>query len=113
MGWCWRRARRSRRRCPGATAGPPSMRLRTITEADLGRVLACTTDDPVGVIDPELLRRRFADGQGPTPLPWIAENRGQILARAVWWLAFGGAYPRALDCLLVDGSVSARASLAV
>src|ERR1700733_8996953 len=61
-GWCWRRARRSRRRCPGATAGPPSMRLRTITEADLGRVLACTTDDPVGVIDPELLRRRFADG---------------------------------------------------
>lgn len=89
------------------------MRLRTITEADLGRVLACTTDDPVGVIDPELLRRRFADGQYRPGLTWIAENRGQILARAVWWLPFGGAYPRALDCLLVDGSVSDRASLAV
>jgi RimJ/RimL family protein N-acetyltransferase len=89
------------------------MRLRTITEAELSRVLACTTDDPVGVIDPELLRRRFADGQYQPGLTWIAENRSQILARAVWWLPPGGAYPGALDCLLVDGSVSDRASLAV
>jgi ribosomal protein S18 acetylase RimI-like enzyme len=89
------------------------MRLRTITEADLGRVLACTTDDPVGVIDPELLRRRFADGQYRPGLTWIAEDRGQVMARAVWWLPPGGAYPGALDCLLVDSSVTDRAGLAV
>lgn len=89
------------------------MRLRTITEADLGRVLACTTDEPVGVIDPELLRQRFADGQYQPGLTWIAEDHGKILARAVWWLPPGRAYPGALDCLLVDGSVPDRASLAV
>ena len=89
------------------------MRLRTITEAELGRLLACVTDDPVGVIDPELLRWRFAAGQYRPGLTWIAENRGRIMARAVWWLPPGGAYPGALDCLLVDDSVSDRASLAV
>ena len=89
------------------------MRLRTITEAELSRVLACTTDEPVGVIDPWLLRRRFADGQYQPGLTWIAEDGGQILARAVWWLPPGRFYPGALDCLLVDGSVPDRASLAV
>ena len=89
------------------------MRLRSITEAELGRVLSCTTEDPVGVIDPGLLRQRFADGQYRPSLTWVAENRGQILARAVWWLPPGGTYPGALDCLLVDGSVTDRASLAV
>jgi RimJ/RimL family protein N-acetyltransferase len=88
------------------------MRLRSITEAELGRVLACTTDDPVGVIDPELLRRRFADGQYQPGLTWIAEDRGRILARAVWWLPPGGAHPGALDCVLTDDSVPDRASLA-
>jgi RimJ/RimL family protein N-acetyltransferase len=89
------------------------MRLRTITEAELGRVLACATDEPVGVIDPELARRRFADGQYRPGLTWIAEDRGQVMARAVWWLPRGRAYPGALDCLLVDGSVPDRAGLAV
>ena len=62
------------------------MRLRSITEADLDRVLACTSGEPIGLIDPGLLRQRFADGQYRPGLTWIAENRGQILARAVWWL---------------------------
>jgi RimJ/RimL family protein N-acetyltransferase len=89
------------------------MRLRTITEAEIGQVLACTTDEPVGVIDPELLRWRFANGQYLPDLTWIAEDRGRILARAVWWLPPGRAYPGALDCVLVDDSVPDRASLAV
>ena len=89
------------------------MRLRSITEADLDRVLACTSGEPIGLIDPGLLRQRFADGQYRPGLTWIAENRGQILARAVWWLPPGATHPGALDCLLVDDSVSDRASLAV
>lgn len=88
------------------------MRLRSITGADLGRVLACTTSDPVGVIDPGLLRERFTDGQYRPALTWIAESGDHILGRAVWWLPPGAAHPGALDCLLVDDSVPDRAGLA-
>jgi len=88
------------------------MRLRPITDADLGQVLACATDEPVGWVEAGLLRRRLADGQYRHGLTWIAEDGGQILARAIWWLPPGGAYPRALDCLLVLHSVPDRAGLA-
>jgi RimJ/RimL family protein N-acetyltransferase len=88
------------------------MRLRPITEADLDRVLACGTDEPVGWVEPGLLRRRLDDGQYHHGLTWIAEDDGQVLARAIWWLPPGGTYPRALDCLLVTDSVPDRAGLA-
>lgn len=88
------------------------MLLRSITEADLDRVLSCTGDEPVDWIDAALFRRRLADGQYWPGLTWIAEDGGQVLARAVWWLPPGGIYPQALDCLLVEGSVPDRAGLA-
>jgi RimJ/RimL family protein N-acetyltransferase len=88
------------------------MQLRPITEADLDRMLACTTDEPVGWIEAGLLRRRLADGQYRPGLSWVAEDGGQILARAIWWRPPGGAYPQALDCLLVTDSVPDRARLA-
>lgn len=88
------------------------MRMRSITDADLDRVLACTVSEPVGWIDARLFRERLADGQYWPGLTWIAEDGGEILARAVWWLPPGGAYPQALDCLLVQGPVPDRASLA-
>jgi RimJ/RimL family protein N-acetyltransferase len=88
------------------------MQLRPSTEADLDRVLACTTGEPVGFLEAGLLRRRLADGQYRPGLTWIAEDGGQLLARAIWWLPPGGAYPQALDCLLVTDSVPDRARLA-
>jgi len=88
------------------------MRLRSITDADLDSVLACTSDEPVGWVEAGLLRRRLADGQYRRGLTWIAEDGDQILARAIWWLPPGGAYPRALDCLLAVDSVPDRAGLA-
>jgi ribosomal protein S18 acetylase RimI-like enzyme len=88
------------------------MLLRSITEADLDRVLACSTDEPVGWVDAGLFRRRLAAGQYRPGLTWIAEEGGQILARAVWWLAPGWAFPQALDCLLVRSPAADRAGLA-
>ncbi len=88
------------------------MLLRSITEADLDRVLTVTDDEPIGWIDAGLFRQRLADGQYWPGLTWIAEDGGQILARAIWWLAPGGVYPQALDCLLVRGSMPDRAGLA-
>jgi RimJ/RimL family protein N-acetyltransferase len=88
------------------------MLLRSITETELDRVLACTTDEPLGWIEPGLFRERLADGQYRPGLTWIAEDDSQILARAIWWLAPGRAYPQALDCVLVRASVPDRAGLA-
>jgi ribosomal protein S18 acetylase RimI-like enzyme len=88
------------------------MQFRSVTEAELDRVLACTVDEPISWIDAGLFRRRLADGQYWPGLTWIAEDGGQILARAVWWLPPGGRYPRALDCLLVQGPVPDRVALA-
>jgi ribosomal protein S18 acetylase RimI-like enzyme len=88
------------------------MLLRSITETELDRVLACTTDEPLGWIEPGLFRQRLADGQYRPGLTWIAEDGSQILARAIWWLAPGRAYPQALDCVLVPASVPDPAGLA-
>jgi ribosomal protein S18 acetylase RimI-like enzyme len=88
------------------------MLLRSITDTDLARVLACGTDEPVGWVDAEVFRRRFASGQYCPGLTWIAEAGGRIMARAVWWLAPGWIYPHALDCLLVEEQVPDRAGLA-
>jgi RimJ/RimL family protein N-acetyltransferase len=88
------------------------MLLRSITEADLDRVLACTADEPVGWIDAGTFRTRLADGQYRPGLTWIAEDGGQVVARAIWWLPPGGIYPRELDCLLVQCPVPDRAALA-
>ncbi len=88
------------------------MLLRSITEADLDRVLACTTDEPVGWVHPELFRRRFATSQYRPGLTWIAEDGGRIVARAIWWLAPGWIQPQALDCLLVQRPMADHAGLA-
>ncbi len=88
------------------------MLLRSITDTDLAQVLACTTDEPLGWVDAEVFRRRFTSGQYRPGLTWIAEDRGRVVARAIWWLAPGWIYPQALDCLLVRRPVADRAGLA-
>ena len=88
------------------------MLFRSTAEADLGRVLACTTDDPISWVTPDSYRERLAAGSYRPDRTWIAEEGDQILARAVWWSFPGGELPRALDCVLVSDSVTDRAGLA-
>ncbi|MFG1946909.1 GNAT family N-acetyltransferase [Nonomuraea sp. NPDC048826] len=87
------------------------MHVRPATEADLGRLLDCVVDEPVSWAHPERLRSFLADGHYRYDRIWVAEQDGEILARAVWW-GFPGAAPLALDCLYVHPSVTDRITLA-
>lgn len=84
--------------------------FRQATEADLGRLLRCTVEEPVSWADPGRLRSFLADGHYRYDRIWVAEADGEILARAVWW-GFPGGGPLALDCLYVRPSVTDRVAL--
>jgi RimJ/RimL family protein N-acetyltransferase len=86
--------------------------FRSTVEADLDRLLRCTVDEPVSWADPDRLRSFLADGHYRHERVWIAEQDGEILARAVWWGFPDGDRPLALDCLWVHPSVADRVTLA-
>lgn len=88
------------------------MLFRSTVEADLDRLLRCTVDEPVSWADPDRLRSFLADGHYRHERVWIAEQDGEILARAVWWGFPDGDRPLALDCLYVHPSVEDRVTLA-
>lgn len=88
------------------------MLFRSTVEADLDRLLRCTVDEPVSWADPDRLRSFLADGHYRHERVWIAEQDGEILARAVWWGFPDGDRPLALDCLWVHPSVADRVTLA-
>jgi len=85
--------------------------FRPATEADLGRLLHCAVGEPVSWAHPERLRSFLADGHYRYDRVWVAEQDGEILARAVWW-GFPGTGPLALDCLYTHPSVADRVTLA-
>ncbi|TXK41221.1 GNAT family N-acetyltransferase [Nonomuraea sp. C10] len=87
------------------------MLFRPTAAPDLGRLLDCAVDEPVSWAHPERLRSFLADGHYHHDRIWVAEQDGEILARAVWW-GFPGAGPLALDCLHVHPSVTDRVALA-
>ena len=87
------------------------MLFRSTVEADLDRLLHCTVDEPISWAGPDRLRSFLADGHYRHERVWIAEQDGEILARAVWW-GFPGDRPLALDCLYVHPSVEDRVALA-
>ena len=88
------------------------MLFRPTAEADLGRVLACITDEPISWATPDRYRAHLAAGSYRTDRTWIAEQGGQILARAVWWSDPAAEHPLALDCVWVRESVADRTGLA-
>lgn len=88
------------------------MLFRSTTGADLDRVLACTITEPISWIPADRYRAELADGQYRPEWTWIAEDSGQIVARALWWGLPASAYPLALDCVYVHDSVSDRIGLA-
>ncbi|WP_336216712.1 GNAT family N-acetyltransferase [Nonomuraea sp. LPB2021202275-12-8] len=87
------------------------MLFRSTVEADLDRLLRCTVDEPISWADPDRLRSMLTDGQYRHERVWIAEQDGEILARAVWWGFPDGDKPLALDCLYVHPSVEDRVAL--
>lgn len=88
------------------------MLIRPTTEADLDRILAWRVTEPVGVIPADRYRENLDRHQYRPEWTWIAEDGGRILARAIWWGFGDAAYPLALDCVSVDGSVPGRVALA-
>ncbi|MFI7446236.1 GNAT family N-acetyltransferase [Nonomuraea sp. NPDC049714] len=88
------------------------MLFRSTVEADLDRLLRCTVDEPVSWANPDRLCSFLADGHYRHERVWIAEQDGEILARAVWWGFPDGDRPLALDCLYVHPSVEDRVTLA-
>lgn len=88
------------------------MLLRATVEADLGRVLACATTDPISRVTADSYLSRLADRHYRPEWTWIAEEGGQFLARAVWWGFPHSSHPLALDCLYVRESVADRVGLA-
>ncbi|SEL82366.1 GNAT family N-acetyltransferase [Nonomuraea pusilla] len=88
------------------------MLFRSTVEADLDRLLRCVVDEPVSSAHPGRLLDHLRSGDYRHDRVWIAEQDGEILARAVWWGFPGGDRPLALDCVYVHPSVRDRVGLA-
>ncbi|MFJ9408265.1 GNAT family N-acetyltransferase [Streptomyces sp. NPDC101393] len=88
------------------------MLFRPTTATDLDRVAAYVVDDPVSWIPEDRYRKELAERGFRPEWTWIAEEDGEILARALWWGRGDSDHPLALDCLHVSRSVRDRAALA-
>src|ERR1019366_99217 len=88
------------------------MLLRPTSGSDLRRVLACTPGGPIGSVTADCYRAGLADRQYRPEWTWVAEEDGQILARAIWWGLGDSRHPMALDGIDVRESVPGRSGLA-
>ncbi|MEU8245578.1 GNAT family N-acetyltransferase [Nonomuraea sp. NPDC048916] len=88
------------------------MLFRPTVEADLDRLLGCVVDESISWAHPDRLLTFLEDRQYRHERIWVAEEDGEIKARAVWWGFPDGDRPLALDCLYVHPSVEDRVSLA-
>ncbi|NRQ33541.1 GNAT family N-acetyltransferase [Nonomuraea sp. NN258] len=88
------------------------MLFRPTVEADLDRLLGCVVDEHVSWSHPDRLLSFLESGEYRHERVWIAEENGEIMARAVWWGFADGDQPLALDCLYVHPSVTDRVGLA-
>jgi hypothetical protein len=88
------------------------MLMRPTTGADLDRVLGCCSPGPAGSVAPDIYRAGLACREYRPEWTWVAEEDGQILARAIWWGWSDAGHPMALDGLDVRESVAGRAGFA-
>jgi GNAT superfamily N-acetyltransferase len=88
------------------------MLLRPTTGGDLRRVLGCAPAGPVGSVSADRYCAGLADRQYRPEWTWVAEEDGQVLARAIWWGLSDAEHPMALDGIDVRDSVSGRAGFA-
>ncbi|GAA4215933.1 GNAT family N-acetyltransferase [Actinocatenispora rupis] len=89
------------------------MLFRPTAAAELDRVSALfSTGDPVNWVDAARYRSDFADRQYRPEWTWVAEERGELLALAVWWSQPTNDTPTTLDHLYVSDRVADRAGVA-
>jgi ribosomal protein S18 acetylase RimI-like enzyme len=88
--------------------------FRPAVESDLDRLLGVVVDESISWSHPERLLSFLENGNYRYDRIWlaVAEDTGDILARAVWWGFPGGDKPLALDCLYVHPSAEDRVGLA-
>jgi GNAT superfamily N-acetyltransferase len=86
--------------------------LRPTTEDDLERVLALAPSGPPGSVPADRYRARLAAGNYRPGWTWVADEDGEVLARACWWGPSDADHPMALDGVDVHESVPGRAALA-
>ncbi|WP_433854461.1 GNAT family N-acetyltransferase [Streptomyces kronopolitis] len=88
------------------------MLFRPTTGADTRRVVEVVVAEPVGWIGADRYLAEKAQGMYRPEWTWIAEDRGRVWARALWWGKSDSAHPVALDCLHVDPALGNRAEVA-
>ncbi|MGW5160927.1 GNAT family N-acetyltransferase [Nonomuraea wenchangensis] len=81
------------------------MLFRPTVEAELDRLLGCVVDESISWAHPERLLSFLESGNYRHEWIWVAEENGEIMARAVWWGSPDAGKPLALDCLYVHPSV--------
>ncbi|MER6512929.1 GNAT family N-acetyltransferase [Nonomuraea sp. NPDC001636] len=88
------------------------MLFRPTVEAELDRLLGCVVDASISWAHPERLLSFLESGNYRHAWIWVAEESGEIMARAVWWGSPDAGKPLALDCLYVHPSVDDPVGLA-
>jgi ribosomal protein S18 acetylase RimI-like enzyme len=79
------------------------VRLRPCTAGELAAGLAAPLDEGIPFVDAASFRTELAAGRYRPAWTWVAEDRGRILARALWWGRADSPHPLALDCLALLG----------
>ncbi|RSN06623.1 GNAT family N-acetyltransferase [Nonomuraea sp. WAC 01424] len=89
------------------------MQFRPAAEADLDRLLGCVVvDESISWAHADRLLSLLESRNYRFDRIWLAEENGEIMARAVWWGFAGEERPLALDCVYVHPSVEDRVGLA-
>lgn len=84
-----------------------------MVDADLDPGLPAPAHDPVPGLSDERYRADLTAGRCRPQWSWVAQARGQVVARALWWGLPNSAAPLALECLQVAESVTDRVAVAV
>jgi hypothetical protein len=86
--------------------------LRAVAQDDRDDVLAWPPAGQIGSMPADQYRAGLAAGNYRPEWTWVADDSGQILARACWWGHSDADHPLALDSIDVHERVAGRAAFA-
>lgn len=86
--------------------------IRPISASDIDAITACRASDHVSVVAADRFKDDLARHQYRLAWTWIAEQEGELRARALWWGPPDAEHPVSLDCVWVDPQVADPAELA-
>lgn len=89
------------------------MGIRAAETSDVERLIEFPSDSGLRAIEPDQLRRDFAEGRMRATWSWVVEDEGALVGRALWWGRADGALPMSLDVLDLGEHVEDRAGVAV